>query len=431
MKQWSVDREEWAGLIASWAGEQPNVFLLDSCCQPDVGNLGEYEVIAGVGVKRFYQVEKEEQVDWQAIDRFASSECWKFFVISYDLNSREINPQSILAADEMAWPLMAMLEPQQVITLSRNGELRIYASEPEKLYVAIKNGLGATENAPSKISLGSSRDSMSQSEHAQKVAYIREEIAAGNMYEINLCMETIIDQISISNPYALHRQLLANSPAPFSGYVKIGPMHLLSASPERYLKKSGNRIYSQPIKGTASRRELADQDAASKQYLSDSLKERAEHVMIVDLVRNDLSKACKTGSITVEELCGIYGYRHVYQMISTVSGELRDGVGFVDALRASFPMGSMTGAPKRIVMSYIDAIEQTARGWYSGSIGYIRPDGDFDANVVIRSLLYDSEKQKAKYAAGGAITHDSDALAEYNECLLKVVAIRDLLYSLR
>ena len=427
MKQWSVDIEEWAGLVANWAGQHQDVFLLNSCNQPDTGNLGEYEVMAGVGIKHFYQLAKEKQVDWQALDRFANTKTWKFFVISYDLNSREINPQSSVAADEMAWPLMYMLEPLEVVTLSRHGELTIYADDPEELFRIIKDNSGIKKASQFKISGGSARDSMSEREHAQKVAYIREEIAAGNMYEINLCIESIIDDIAISNPYALHSQLLANSPSPFSGYVKIGPMHLLSASPERYLKKSGNRIYSQPIKGTSSRSEQVDQDSASKEYLSNSLKERAEHVMIVDLVRNDLSRVCKTGSIKVEELCGIHGYRQVYQMISTVSGELLNGVGFVDALRASFPMGSMTGAPKRIVMSYIDAIEQAARGWYSGSIGYIRPDGDFDANVVIRSLLYDSDKQKAKYAAGGAITHDSDAQAEYNECLLKSSAIRDLL----
>jgi para-aminobenzoate synthetase component 1 len=186
-------------------------------------------------------------------------------------------------------------------------------------------------------------------------------------------------------------------------------------------------VYSQPIKGTSVRYEDFQKDQDSKLHLANSIKERAEHIMIVDLVRNDLSKLSKPGSIRVDELFGIYGYRHVNQMISTVSGNLKEKANFCKAVSASYPMGSMTGAPKQIVMKFIDELETAARGWYSGSIGYIKPNGEYDSNVVIRTLLHDSDKNLAKFDVGGAITYDSDPDQEYLECLLKSKAIRQIL----
>jgi para-aminobenzoate synthetase component I len=199
--------------------------------------------------------------------------------------------------------------------------------------------------------------------------------------------------------------------------------YLACASPERYLQRSGTRIISQPIKGTISRGANPESDKFNKSKLVASLKDRAENVMIVDLVRNDLSKVCKEGSVKVDELMGVYSFPNVHQMTSTIAGELEENVDLAAILQATFPMGSMTGAPKKKVMELIEAYEETKRGIYSGAVGYIKPGGDFDFNVVIRSLMHNAETGYSSYQVGSAITFYSEAQAEYEECLLKGAAI--------
>jgi para-aminobenzoate synthetase component 1 len=204
--------------------------------------------------------------------------------------------------------------------------------------------------------------------------------------------------------------------------------YLLCASPERFLQKKGRRIISQPIKGTA-RRNTASKEADEqlKEQLHQSQKDRSENVMVVDLVRNDLSKICKEATVQTEELCGIYSFPQVHQLISTVTGELSEGIDFSKILRATFPMGSMTGAPKIRVMQLIERYEKTKRGIYSGCIGYISPANDFDFNVVIRSIMYNAASRYLSYQVGGGITFYSDAEKEYEECLLKAAAIKKVL----
>jgi para-aminobenzoate synthetase component 1 len=193
---------------------------------------------------------------------------------------------------------------------------------------------------------------------------------------------------------------------------------LLSSSPERFLNGAGDLVVSQPIKGTRKRLAGAHEDAQVRTELMTSEKDRAENIMITDLVRNDLSIFCKPGTVEVEELCGIYSFSHVHQMISTVTGEMRQGLDVRDAIRATFPMGSMTGAPKIKVMEVTDLLEGFRRGLYSGSVGYTF-NGDFDFNVVIRALQLDTEKSRIAYHVGGAITYDSHPESEYDECLAK------------
>jgi para-aminobenzoate synthetase component 1 len=217
---------------------------------------------------------------------------------------------------------------------------------------------------------------------------------------------------------------MALSPSPFSAYYRLFDRYLLCASPERYLRKQGNALISQPIKGTSRRdRTNSENDEMSKSELFYSEKERSENVMVVDLVRNDLSKVCEQGSVEVAELFGIYSYPTVHQMISTVKGKLLPEVNFADVLKATFPMGSMTGAPKKKVMELIEEYEQTKRGLYSGTLGYISPSDDFDFNVVIRSILYNERDETISYQVGSAITANSNATKEYEECLLKAQAI--------
>ena len=223
-------------------------------------------------------------------------------------------------------------------------------------------------------------------------------------------------------------QLGEISPNPFSAFYRLDDKYLMCASPERFLKRTGNHIISQPIKGTA-KRVLADveQDALSKAGLLHNEKERSENVMIVDLVRNDLSKVCVEGSVRVEELFEVLSFPQVHQMISTVGCELVENILFTDIIKATFPMGSMTGAPKKRVMELIEQYEGTKRGLFSGSVGYIKPDGDFDFNVVIRSILYNSSSNYLSVQAGSAITFACIPEREYEECLMKVEGMRKVL----
>jgi para-aminobenzoate synthetase component 1 len=198
---------------------------------------------------------------------------------------------------------------------------------------------------------------------------------------------------------------------------------LICASPERFLKKVGNKLISQPIKGTIKRGANEQEDLQQIALLRNSEKERAENMMIVDLVRNDLARSCKAGTVKVEEMFGIYPFKHLFQMISTVSGELKDSVHFIDSIKNAFPMGSMTGAPKIKAMELIEKYEQAKRGLFSSAVGFITPAGDFDFNVVIRSIFYDGTDKRLSFQAGSAITYDSDPHEEYEECMLKVKAI--------
>jgi para-aminobenzoate synthetase component 1 len=201
---------------------------------------------------------------------------------------------------------------------------------------------------------------------------------------------------------------------------------MMCASPERYLHKHGNTILSQPIKGTARRGTDTGSDNEIKTALQSSIKDRAENVMIVDLVRNDIARSCKTGSVKVEELFGIYTFPQVHQMISTITGQLKEEEPFTNAIRYSFPMGSMTGAPKVKVMELVEKYEHSRRELFSGTVGYISPEGNFDFNVIIRSLFYNAATRYLSYQTGGAITYDSTPEQEWEEMRLKAWALEKI-----
>jgi para-aminobenzoate synthetase component 1 len=259
----------------------------------------------------------------------------------------------------------------------------------------------------------------------QQIGRLREHIREGDCYEINYCTGRVCGDVDV-DPLVVFSKLNELSPAPFAAYYKLGDLHLMCASPERYVKKEGAHILSQPIKGTARRGMNVAEDEANKQDLRNSIKEQAENVMITDLVRNDLARTCDPGSIVVDELFGVYTYPQVHQMISTVSGTIRAGMPFTDVLRYSFPMGSMTGAPKFKVMQLIEQYEHARRGLFAGTVGYVSPVGDFDFNVVIRSLFYDAVAQCISYQTGGAITWDSVPEEEWDEMRLKARALEQI-----
>lgn len=271
--------------------------------------------------------------------------------------------------------------------------------------------------------------SISKEQYVQTIQQLLKHIQRGDCYEINFCQEFFAEN-TIINPIQLYTALTTLSPNPFACYYKQQDAHLLCASPERYLQRKGNQIISQPIKGTA-KRNTKDPllDAALKDQLYNSSKERSENVMVVDLVRNDLSKICKEGTVEVEELFGIYTFPQVHQMISTIKGILKDDTLFSEIINASFPMGSMTGAPKKRVMELIQQYEAATRGIYSGAVGYINPQQNFDFNVVIRSLLYNSSNKYLSYWVGSGITGYSNPEEEYDECILKAAAMNTVLQN--
>jgi len=269
---------------------------------------------------------------------------------------------------------------------------------------------------------------ISRESYLQKVNKLLSYIHRGDIYEANFCQEFYAENLEI-DPIGVFEKLNEISSSPFAAFLKLENNYLLSASPERYLKKEGLKIISQPIKGTARRETDKMEDAKIAEALSKDSKEVSENVMIVDLVRNDLSKIAKRGSVKVEELCKVYSFKQVHQLISTISAELDPQISPVEVLRATFPMGSMTGAPKISAMKIIEELEETKRGLYSGAVGYFTPDGDFDFNVVIRSILYSSKNKYVSFSVGGAITSKSIPELEYEECLLKAKAMRDALNS--
>lgn len=267
--------------------------------------------------------------------------------------------------------------------------------------------------------------SVSKQEYLKTVEALQQHIQRGDVYEVNYCIELFADNVFI-NPYGLYLEMLEQLNQPFSGLVRYNDFYLICASPERYLKKTANTVISQPMKGTAARGTNPQEDLMNKNRLLYSAKERAENVMIVDLVRNDLSKIAQRGSVKVDEIFGIYTFSTVHQMISTVSAQVREDVQLEDIVQATFPMGSMTGAPKYSALKLIDKYEKNSRGLYSGSIGYLLSNGDFDLNVVIRSFQYNRQIGRISLWVGSAITTYANPEEEWKECLLKAEALLSL-----
>jgi para-aminobenzoate synthetase component 1 len=278
--------------------------------------------------------------------------------------------------------------------------------------LATSNSIQIQQRIPKKIYL-------------EKISKMLEYINNGDIYEANFCME-FFAKCKI-NPIDKFQKLNAISKPPFAVFFKNNKHFLLSASPERYLKRDGELIVSQPIKGTSKRFSNSIEDEISKENLSLDPKERSENIMITDLVRNDLSRTAQKGTVKVEELCGIYSFLQVHHMISTITSKIDSQFSSVDLLKTTFPMGSMTGAPKISAMKIIEELEETKRGIYSGAVGYFKPNGDFDFNVVIRSILYNQEKEYVSFSVGSAITSQSIPEKEYEECMLKANAMLNVL----
>lgn len=383
-----------------------------------------FELLAAAGCKRSIKLEKGSNL--AALKAFSKeNKNWLFGHFGYDLLNAGItnynqNPEDVNFEDGF------FFIPEILVKLA-NGQVIIESdSRPAEEVFSEIESQPATIN---KIPFGeiNVQASVSRDEYIHRLKQVKEHIHRGDCYEINFCQSFFAKQVNIDAVYFYHK-LTSLSPNPFSAFYRINDRYCMCASPERFLKKNGNVVISQPIKGT-SKRVLSDStlDEANKQYLLHSPKERSENVMIVDLVRNDLSKVCTEGSVHVSELFAVYSFPQVHQLISTVKGKVDEEVDWTDIIKACFPMGSMTGAPKKKVLELINRYEEIPRGIFSGSIGYVTPDRDFDFNVVIRSLMYDASKQLINFKAGGGITFNSDVDKEYEESLLKAEAIMHVL----
>ena len=350
------------------------------------------------------------------------SKDWTFGHLGYDLKN-EVEKLTSENPNGIGFPDLFFFVPEIVVILEK-GELIIGVVDgsADDIYRQIsKSPSSASQSHTSGVTL---KSRFNKEEYLETIKKLKHHILRGDCYEINFCQEFFAENTAI-DPLSVYQKLIELSPNPFSAFYKLNNNYLLCASPERFLKKVGNKIISQPIKGTAGR-DLNNKETDKKnaEQLLHSPKERSENVMITDLVRNDISKVATEGSVHVEELFGIYSFPQVHQMISTVGATLAtDDIG--DILKATFPMGSMTGAPKKRVMELIEQYERTKRGIFSGALGYITPEGDFDFNVVIRSIMYNSENRYLSIQAGSAITFNSNASDEYEECLLKILAMKN------
>ncbi len=349
---------------------------------------------------------------------------WSFGFLGYDLKNglEDLHSGQPLT---VGFPDLEFFRPRRLMILRGDSLELLYFPDDLPLASAdVDQILSMPLPLPSSPGLAP-RPKISRSQYLERVAEMQERIALGDIYEANFCMEFTAE--GDLDPVGTYLSLNQISSAPFSAFLRMGELFLMSASPERFLRKEGDKCISQPIKGTAPRHPDHAIDSANAQRLSADPKERSENIMIVDLVRNDLSRTADKGSVAVEELCGVHTFKQVHQLISTVTSRLRSGVSAFEVLQTTFPMGSMTGAPKISAMKIIDALEPSRRGIYSGAVGYLTPECDFDFNVVIRSIAYDCESKSASFHVGSAITHLSDPMREYDECMVKASAMMRVL----
>lgn len=411
--------------LLNWAAQQPYAVWLDSCGSSQ-DRYGSYAFVLGVAT----HPHPPRCHDLAQLESVVGGEplAWRFGFLGYELKE-EVEPRlNNDLPSSVRSPKMGMFAADLVVTQARGStDLVFEVGWTADLLPSI---LQSTALGGEVTHFSGFKSDFTQEEYCATVERLRQHIREGDVYEINLsqCFAAAVD---IPSPAALFQRLVAQSPVPFAGYCKWGDLHLLCASPERFLRLHGDELITQPIKGTARRGQSPEDDAQMAYYLRNSTKEQAENVMIVDLSRNDLHRSCEVGSVKVPHLFEVQTFPQVHHLVSTIMGRKRKDVHPVQALRTTFPPGSMTGAPKVRACELIAQYEPVARGIYSGALGYIAPGGDFDFNVVIRSLVYDHVEKRMSYHVGGAITWDSDPQAEYAETLLKAKAIEGLFQAPR
>lgn len=407
-----------------WAQQYNHVVYLDSNNYQETPATFEsvLAVQANTQIKTSYHQAFNKLKDYKA-----QTKDWIFGYLAYDLKN-DVEALTSNNFDGLHFPDIFFFQPKKLFFIQENELTLSYLKEVEsemeydlKTIQKIKLEEEETTHEKVKIKLRIHKD-----EYVEKVTNMLNHIHRGDIYEANFCQEFYAEDTSI-NPLHTFFKLNALSKAPFTTFLKVEDKYLLSASPERYLKREGTTVISQPIKGTAKRSKDKVEDDELKIQLAQNKKEQSENIMIVDLVRNDLSRVSDKGAVQVDELCKVYTFEQVHQLISTVSCKVPEKTDSVDIIKATFPMGSMTGAPKISAMKLIEELEETKRGLYSGAVGYFTPEDNFDFNVVIRSILYNQALAYVSYSVGGAITSKSDVMMEYEECLVKAKAMREVL----
>lgn len=400
-----------------WAASHDVFCVLDGSSAVDPGYAFPRRI--AVGTARSFELGVDGNL--QALNGFLRPAARGYVVqVGYGLKD-QLEKVSSRHKDPIGFPDLYVFEPAVVIQLTAGNQIVIQAEHAEAVWQEIRS---VDPNAFSKDILPVAFQSgCTHEQYLEQLKQVQAHIFQGDCYELNYCQEFYSTDVQM-DPVRVYEKLCSVVQAPFSGLYRNRHRWLIGASPERFLKKTGDRLESRPMKGTAPRDPdpLIDRQLAIS--LQESKKDRSENIMVVDLVRNDLSRVAQAGTVQVEALCALHSFPQVHQLVSTVSGRLRSGTGFREILEACFPMGSMTGAPKRRVMELTDQYECSARGLYSGSIGYIDPGGDFDLNVVIRSMQFNQSTGYLSYHVGSGITAYSDPAKEWEECLWKARGIR-------
>ena len=396
----------------------------DVACYLDSNNFNDpyskFDTLIAIGAKS--ELKSDSGAAFEQLTQFRSDNPgWMTGFFGYDLKN-ELENVTSRHTDGLHFPDLYFFVPEHLLII-KGHEIEIIADDAQFVFDSIENQVPYQPEQWPAVKLQSR---FSREEYLGAAAKIKEHISRGDIYVTNFCQEFFAENAHI-DPLGTFFQLNSISPNPFGGFFKLKNNYILSASPERFLAKRDRKLISQPIKGTAKRGQTPQEDEGIKQQLRNHAKELQENVMIVDLVRNDLTRSAKQGTVKTEELFGIYSFKHLHQMISTVICELQDGLSAIEAIKRSFPMGSMTGAPKISAMRLMERYERSKRGVYSGAMGYFSPDDDFDFNVVIRTLLYNADERYLSFHTGSAITYHADAEQEYEECLLKAKAILEVL----
>jgi para-aminobenzoate synthetase component 1 len=400
--------------------------MLDSnpgCCSEKYMQYGEYDLL--VAVEALNHICINEKGDVVQLKHFSDTvNDWLFGHFTYDVK----NYTEKLATKNpciIEFPNINFFQPRYVIAIKGNSGQILYIPDTntENEALAFINSIHSLHVENNEFeNVVSCKCIQTKNDYISSVNEIQKHIHRGNIYEVNYCIQFYAEQPNIE-PFQLYNKLNSLSPAPYSAFYRLEDKYLVCSSPERFLRKSGSTVISQPIKGTVRRGISVIEDDKLADDLRNNSKERTENIMITDLVRNDLSRVAIPGSVHVEELCEVYAFKQVNQMVSTISAEVDKEKHWVDIVLSAFPMGSMTGAPKLNAMKLIDGFEQSGRGLYSGSVGYVTPDKNFDFNVVIRSILFNESKKYVSFHVGSAITANCEPDLEYDECLLKAKAL--------
>ncbi len=356
-----------------------------------------YSPLDGAGFSNYFYWLEDSGIDIAEIEHYLTCAV----IIPYDYKN-VIEPKCFDKKTE--WQHPVILPVKEKIKIERWEDLRHLFSEETDVY----NGEGHKER-------------VSYEDYYKVFQKIQKYLKWGDIYEMNYCIPFVYKNAGIP-VYDVFVELVEKMRSPFSALLKYGDWYIMSFSPERFLKKEKNWLYTEPIKGTAPRGNTSEEDERNKKQLQSSIKERTENVMTVDVCRNDLSRLAIKGSVRVEEIYSIKTYANVHQMISKVVCELKEDLSFKDIIHATFPMASMTGAPKIRAMQIGDEMELLPREFYSGCLG-IYENGDFNLSVLIRSIFYNRLNREIRVWAGSAITIYADPYSEYKECVLKAERI--------